>query len=84
MNAHDFINNALEFDLNNPHVPIEEEIISTLVERDDAPDNEPAEVDNVQIGDVVVDRAGFHDIESALLTLKQFLEHIIIGVTPFI
>ena len=30
------------------------------------------EVDNVQIGDVWVDRVGFKDVESALLTLKQF------------
>ena len=71
--------------MNNPYIPIEEEIISTLDERDNAPDNEPIEeVDNMQIGDVVVDRVGFHDVESALLTLKQFLEQRPTGVTPLI
>ena len=71
--------------MNIPQIPIEEEIISTLDERDDAPDNEPIEeVDNMQIGDVVVDRVGFQDVESALLTLKQFLEQRPTGVTPLI
>jgi hypothetical protein len=41
-----------------------------LDERVDATDNEPIEeIDNVQIGDVVVDRVGFKDVESALLML---------------
>ena len=71
--------------MNNPYIHIEEEIISTLDERDDAPNNEPIEeVDNMQIGVVVVDRLGFQDVESALLTLKQFLEHRPTGVTPLI
>jgi hypothetical protein len=75
MNAHEFINEELEFDLNNPYIPIEEEIIHTLDKRDDAVDNEPIEeVDNVQIGDMVVDRVGFKDVESALMTLIHFLE----------
>jgi hypothetical protein len=39
---------------------------------------------NVQISDVVVDRVGFKDDESALMTLKQFLEQILVDVTPFI
>ena len=54
-----------------------------LMKRDDAIDNEPTEeVDNVQIGDVVVDRVGFKDIESPLVTLKQPLEPT--NVTPLI
>ena len=37
-------------------------------------DNEPIEeVDNVRIGDVMVDKVGFKDVESALTTLNQFL-----------
>jgi hypothetical protein len=32
MNAHEFINYKLEFDLNNPFIPTEEEIISILDE----------------------------------------------------
>jgi hypothetical protein len=39
---------------------------------------------NVQISDVVVDRVGFKDDESALMTLKQFLEQILVDFTPFI
>ena len=66
MNAHKFIIYELEFDLNNPYTPIKEEIIGMLDERGDAADNEPIEeVDNVQISDVLVDRVGFKDVESA-------------------
>ena len=36
MNAHEFINYELEFDINNPYIPIEEELIGMLDERDDA------------------------------------------------
>jgi hypothetical protein len=44
-----------------------------LDERDDTINNVPIEeVDNVHIGDVVVDRVGFKDVESTLLTLKHF------------
>jgi hypothetical protein len=57
MNAHEFIKYELEFDLNNPYIPIEEEIIGMLDKGDDATNNEPIEnVDNVQIGDVMVDK----------------------------
>ena len=53
MNAHEFIDYELEFDLDNPCIPLEEEIIGVFDERDDAIDNEPLEeVDNVQIDDV--------------------------------
>lgn len=51
---------------------MEEGIIGMLDEIDDAANNEPIEeVDNVQLGDMVVDRVGFKDVEIALLTLKQ-------------
>ena len=44
-----------------------------LDERDDVVDNEPTEeVDNVQIGDVVVDRMMFKDAKTALVTLNFF------------
>ena len=50
MNTHEFINYELEFDLNNPHMLMKEEIIGMLDERDDAIDNEPIEgVGYVQI-----------------------------------
>ena len=85
MNAHEFTSDELELDLNNPYIPIEEEIISMLNERDDAVDNEPIEgVDNVQIGDVVVDRIRFKDVESALMTLILFFGTKTTDVTPLI
>ena len=56
-----------------------------LDERHDATDNEPIEeVDNVQIGDVVVDKVGFKDAKNALVTLKQFLEQRPTDVAPLI
>ena len=72
MNAHEFLNYELQFDLNNPCIPIEEEIIGMFDGGGDAPNNEPIEeVDNVQISDVVVDKAIFKDVESASVTLKK-------------
>ena len=85
MNAHEFINYELEFDLINPYIPIVEEIIGMLDERHDAFDNEPIEeVDNVQISDVVVDKVEFKDAKSALVTLKKKLKLRFTDVTPFI
>ena len=86
MNAHEFVNNELEFDLNSVYIAIAEEIISMLDERDEAvADNEPIEeVDNVQIGDIVIDRVGCKDVESALVTLKQFSERRLTKFTPLI
>jgi len=57
-NAHGFINYDMEFDPNNPCIPIEEEIIGMLDEIDDGGDN-------VQMGDVVVDRVGIKGAKSA-------------------
>ena len=71
MNSHKFINYELKFNLNNPYILIHEEITRTLDERNDVTDNKPIEeFDIVQIGDAVVDREGFKDVESALLALK--------------
>lgn len=56
MNAHEFINYELEYDLNNPCIPIAEEITGMLDEGDDATHNDRVEeVGNVQIDDVLVD-----------------------------
>lgn len=74
-NGHMFINYELEFDLNNLYSQIEEEIICMLDERDDIIHSQPIEeANNMQINDVVVDRVRFKDIESALVTFKQYLE----------
>jgi hypothetical protein len=43
MKTHKFINDDLDFDVNNPYILIEEEFISMLDERVDATDNEPIE-----------------------------------------
>ena len=85
MNTHEFITFELDFDLNNPYLPIEEEIIGILDDKYNAIDNELIEiVDNVQIDDVVVDRVRVKDVESTLMTLKQFLQQIFTDVTPLI
>jgi hypothetical protein len=66
MNAHEFINYELEFDINNPCIAIKDEIIGMLDAGGDVSDNEPIEeVDNVQISDLVVDRVEFKDAKSA-------------------
>ena len=50
-----------------------------LDEMGDGADNKPIkEVDNVQIGEVVVDRVRFKDVKIALVTLKQFF-----GTKPY-
>ena len=86
MKSHKSINYKLKFDLNNPYIPTEEEIVDVLNGRDDVVENEPIieEVENVQIVDVVVDRVGFKDVEKTLVTLKQFLKLRPIDVTPLV
>jgi hypothetical protein len=60
------------------------ESIGMLDEGGDVDDNDPIEdVDNVQISDVVVDGVEFK-VESALVSLKQFLKQRPTKVTPFI
>ena len=85
INAHEFINYELEFDLKNPYTPTVEEIICMLDGGGDAGDNEPIEeVDNVQINDVLVDRVGFKDAKSPSVTFKQILKQRTTDVTPSI
>ena len=56
----------MEFDLSNPQLPIAQEIIGILDERDDVVDNELIEeVDYDRIGDMMVDRVSFKDVVSA-------------------
>ena len=47
----------MKFVINNPYIPIGQEIIGMLDEGDD-------EANSELIGDVVVDRVGFKDVES--------------------
>jgi hypothetical protein len=53
MNSHEFINHELKFDLYDPYIPIEKEIMSILDDKDGATDNELLEEvhNNVQIGE---------------------------------
>ena len=62
-------------DRNNISILIEEEITCSMFDkRDDVVENELIEeVDNVQVGDAVVDTVGSKDVESALATFKRFL-----------
>ena len=56
-----------------------------LDQKDYATHNEPIEDnDTVQLGDLVVDKVGFKDVESAFVTLKQVSEQRPINVTPLI
>ena len=56
-----------------------------LDQKDYATHNEPIEDnDIVQLGDLVVDKVGFKDVESAFVTLKQVSEQRPINVTPLI
>jgi hypothetical protein len=67
LNIHEFINYALDFDVNNPYVRIEGEVIVMFDEGDDTTNNQPFEEhDNVQFGDVVVD---FMDIGCTIVAL---------------
>jgi len=85
IDAHKFVYYELEFDLNNPYIPTNEEIMDILDEKNNAIVNETIEkANNVKINDVMVDRIGFKDAESALVTLKQFLEQRPIDVTSLI
>ena len=75
MNAYEFINHDWNLMQNNPYIPIEEEILGMHDGKDFAAYNEPIEEnDNVQLGDMVIDKVGCKDIESALVSSKQILE----------
>ena len=67
MNALSSSNYELGFHLNNPYIPNEEEIIGMFDGGGNATNNEPIE----EVDDVVVDRVGFKDVESALVTLNN-------------
>lgn len=68
-------NYEMKFHPNNHYITTKEKIINILDKRDDIIDNESFnKVNNVQISDVVISKVEFKDIESALVTLKHFLE----------
>jgi hypothetical protein len=67
MDAHEFINFELEFDLNNPYQPTDEDIIDCLSSEDQDCD---LDEDIVDVDEVV----GLNDAECCLETLKKFLQ----------
>jgi hypothetical protein len=72
MNVYEFINYELDFDMDNPHIHVEEEILGILDEIDDATGNEPIkETNDVQIDDVLIDKACFKDVGIDLETLFE-------------
>ena len=65
------------------HILVDEKVIGMLNEGDVVANNEPIEeVDNVQIVDMVVNRVGFKDVESSLVTLEIISQQIPDDVTP--
>jgi hypothetical protein len=71
MDAHEFVHFEIDFDLNNPYQPIDEEIVQMLSSQHPIVD-ENEEV--IIIDDVVEVHMGFKDALNALETLKKFLE----------
>ena len=68
MDVVEFINYELKFDLDNLHLPCNEEIVDMFQYRDDAVDVEVEEErESVLIDDVVVEKIGFKDTLNALL-----------------
>lgn len=61
MNAYEFMNYEIEFDLNNPYMSIEEEMIGMLDQNESSY--------NVQIGDMVFNRVVFKHDKCALAIL---------------
>ena len=74
VNAHEFINLELEFDLNKPYTPIDwggyrfalwNKIKQLLM-------NSLKKVTMCKLGDLVIDWVGFKDVQCALVTLNNF------------
>ena len=65
MNANEYINYELEFDLNNPYKPTDEDILDMI-----SSNHQDNDVDEVVIMEEVV---GVRAVESALETVKKYL-----------
>ena len=68
MEAHEYLNYELEFDLNNPYEPTDEEFLDML----------PSDQQELDVDEVVVDEVeevvGFGVVERALETLKKYFQ----------
>ena len=74
MNVQEYLNYELEFDLNNPYQPTEEQIIEMLPSQQQGSEHEDSDPDEANPHDIVEEVVGFKDVGSALQTLKFFLE----------
>ena len=75
MDVQEYLNYELEFDLNNPYQPTDEEIIEMLSSQQQGSEHEDIEdLDEANPRDIVEEVVGFKDVSSALQTVKKFLE----------
>ena len=68
MNAHEYLNYEMEFDLNNPYEPTDEEFLDMY-----SSEHQEIDVDEVMI-DVVEEVVGFSVAKRSLETLKKYFE----------
>ena len=68
MDAHEFINFEVDFDLNNPYEPTKEDILDTL------PSKDLEIVANEVMDDAVEDALGLDVVEGYLHSVKKFLQ----------
>jgi hypothetical protein len=74
MNAQEYLNYELEFDLNNPYQPTDEEIIEMLPSQQQGSEHVDSDPDEANPNDVVEEVVSFKDVGSVFQTLKKFLE----------
>ena len=68
MNAHEYLNYEMEFDLNNPYEPTDEEFLDMYSSED-----QEIDVDEVMV-DVIEEVVGFSVLECSLETLKKYFK----------
>ena len=68
MNAHEYLNYEMEFDLNNPYEPTDEEFLDMYSSK-----HQEIDVDEV-MADVVEEVVGSNVVEPSLETLKKYFE----------
>ena len=69
MNAHEYLNYEMEFDLNNPYEPTTDEEFLDMY----SSEHQKIDVDEVMI-DVVEEVVGLSVVECSLETLKKYFE----------
>lgn len=74
MNVQEYLNYELEFDLNNPYQPIDEQVIEMLPSQQQGSEHQDSDPDETNPHDIVEEVVGFKDVGSVLQTLKKFLE----------